>query len=292
MTHSKWLSIAITAGIFAVVTLVLVLLSVFRDQSLTRLQKAGVIKIGYAVEAPYVFLKPGGEVTGEEAELAKVIASRLGIQRIEWRLIEFDELIPSLETGQVDAVVAGMFITPERATRVSFSNPTFHVQQGLLVAAGNPRQLHSYAQAVTHPEIKIAVITGAVEEGMLLELGLDDSQIVRVPDALTGRVAVENGIADGLALSAITIRWMAAQDQLGRTAIAQPFEQNELPKYLYLGYGAVAFRQEDQQLRTAWNVALEGFIGSSEHLKLMDDFGFTSTELPGTVTTQEILKQP
>jgi len=224
--------------------------------------------------------------------MAKVIVSRLNIQNIAWRLVEFNNLIPELEAGRIDVIVAGMFITPERGTRVSFSEPTFHVQQGLLVAAGNPKQLKSYAQATTQPGIKVAVISGAIEEAVLMDLGLDDSQIIRVPDALTGRVAVETGVVDGLALSALTIRWMASQDQLGRTEMAQPFMQENLLQYQHLGYGAVVFRQEDKQLRAAWNAALKNFIGSPEHLNLLDTFGFTPQELPGIVTTKEILSQP
>jgi len=97
------------------------------DQSLTRLQREGTIRIGYAVEAPYAFLKPGGEVTGESPEVAKVIVGRLGIRHIEWRQSEFGSLISGLEAGRFDVIAAGIFITPERARRISFSEPTFHV---------------------------------------------------------------------------------------------------------------------------------------------------------------------
>lgn len=263
-----------------------------RDQSLRSLQQSGAIKIGYAVEAPYIYIEPGGEVTGAEAEVAKVIVKRLGIQRIEWRLSEFNLLISELEAGRIDAIVAGMFITTERAERVSFSEPTFHVQQGLLVEAGNPNQLYSYNQIASLPEIKVAVISGAIEESLLKKLGVSDRQLVTVPDALTGRVAVETGTVDGLALSALTIRWMAQQDQLGRTEMAQPFEQDTLIQNQYLGYGAVVFRQEDTQLRSAWNVALKEYLGTPEHLSIISPFGFSAAELPGSVTTQKILSQP
>lgn len=262
------------------------------DPSLRFIQQNEVIKIGYAVEAPYAFIESGGEVTGAEIELAKVVVARLGIPRIEWRLYEFGQLIPALEDGQIDAIVAGMFITPERAERVSFSEPTFHVQQGLLVAAGNPHQLYSYAQIATLPDIKVAVISGAIEETLLNQLGVIESQLVIVPDALTGRVAVETDAVDGLALSALTIRWMTLQDQLGRTEMAQPFEWADLIEKKYQGYGAVVFRQGDDQLRFAWNAALKEILGTSEHLSLISSFGFTPAELPGTVTTKEILSQP
>lgn len=288
-TKTKAILLLLTSSIGLLVTIGLL---AGRDQSLTRVQTAGRIKIGYAVEAPFVFLKPGGEVTGAEAEVAKVVVQRLGIQHIEWRLIEFGDLIPELEAGRIDAIVAGMFITPDRAGHVSFSEPTFHVQQGLLVAAGNPHQLQAYAQIATRPAIKIAVISGAIEGDLLKQLGVSPAQLVEVPDALTGRMAVETGAVDGLALSALTIRWLALQDQLGRTAMAQPFEQAAVAQQPYLGYGAVVFRPGDAQLQSAWNGVLKDLIGTPEHLSLIVPFGLSAADLPGAVTTQEILAQP
>lgn len=289
MIHGKRTIVIVMAGVSTLVALVVILTS--RDQSLERLQQSDMIRIGYAVKAPYIFLKPGGEVTGAEMEVTRAIATRLDIQRIEWRLIEFNELIPRLQDGQIDAIAAGMFITPERAERVSFSEPTFHVEQGLLVSAGNPKGLHSYAQVASIPGVRIAVISGAVEESMLLELGMSDSNLVRVPDVLTGRISVESGLADGLALSALTTRWVEQQASNGFTEVAQPFEQVDLPNYRYFGYGAVVFRQEDRQLRSAWNSALKDFIGSPQHLEIIHPFGFTTQELPGPITTQEIISQ-
>jgi Bacterial extracellular solute-binding proteins, family 3 len=127
------LSIAVGVIVIVAAFSTAIVLRFLRDQSLTRLQQEGTIRIGYAVEAPYAFLKPGGEVTGESPKVAKQIVARPGIRRIEWRQSEFGSLISGLESGRFDVIAAGMFITPERAQRVSFSEPTFHVQQGLLV---------------------------------------------------------------------------------------------------------------------------------------------------------------
>ena len=288
MIRKSWLVIFI-AAIAAVFLMVIVLP---RDNSLKKFQQAGVIRIGYAVEAPYAFLKAGGEVTGAEPEVAKIIVKRLGIDRIEWHLYEFNDLIPELEAGRIDAIAAGMFITSERAKHVSFSEPTFHVQEGLLVAAGNPLDIHSYEQAAKIPEIKIAVLTGSVEEVLLKQLGMNASQFIHVPDTLTGLKAVETGTADGLALSALSIRWLALQDQLERTEMAEPFEQANTETNRFNGYGAVVFRQEDEQLRDAWNKELQSFLGSPEHLKLIESFGFTTNELPGEMSTKEIIFRP
>lgn len=262
-----------------------------RDQSLTRLQQEGTIRIGYSLEEPYAYLQPTGEVTGEFPEAAKQIVAQLGIARIEWVQTDFDNLIPDLEEGRFDVVAAGMFITKERAQHADFSNPLLRVQQSLLVRAGNPRQLHAYEDALTNGAIKIAVIKDAVEEHMLRRIGLREKQIVTVPDARTGRIAVETGIADGLALTSPTIRSMATRDDLGATEIAQPFRQPDASITKGIGYCAFVFRQSDDQLRSMWNTVMTSFVDNEKHRMLLERFGFTTEELPGSVTADEVLSR-
>lgn len=260
-----------------------------RDETLARIQREGVIRIGYAVEPPYVFLNAQGALTGLEIEVAKCIVARLGIPRIEWQMTEFGALISDLEAGRFDVISAGMFITPERAQRVCFSEPTFHVHPALLVQSGNPDGLHAYEDVIKLPHIKIAVLHGSVEEAMIRELGVPDAQLIVVPDALTGRFAVESGLAGGLALSSPTIRFMALQQNLGLTEIAQPFTAPTFSGAQITGFGAAVFRKTDTVLLEAWNRQLSGFLGKTEHHRLLTRFGFNDAELPTAVTTAEIL---
>jgi polar amino acid transport system substrate-binding protein len=257
--------------------------------TLARIQQEGVIRIGYAVEAPYVFLNAKGELAGAEIEVARIVAARLAIPRIEWCQTEFGSLITELEAGRFDAIAAGMFITPERARRVSFSEPTFRVSQALLVRAGNPHEFHAYEDVAKPPLIKIAVLHGSIEEAMIRQMGVPETGIVAVSDALTGRVAVESGLAGGLALSSPTVRFMVRQQMLGLTEVAQPFSQPALADSRLTGFGAVVFRKTDDDLRQAWNRQLREFIGSAEHRGLFAEFGFSDHDLPAGLTTAEIL---
>ncbi|MFO1320009.1 MAG: ectoine/hydroxyectoine ABC transporter substrate-binding protein EhuB [Burkholderiales bacterium] len=248
-----------------------------------------VIRIGYAVEPPYAFLADDGGVTGESPEMARQIARRLGIARTQWVQTAFSDLIRDLVAGRIDVIAAGMFITPERATQVLFSDPTFRVRQDLLVRTGNPRNLHSYEDVVADRDARIAVISGAIEETVLLAEGLPRARLLSVPDALTGWVAVASGAVDGLALSSLSIRWMARASDRARVETAEPFAQPSNAVAGRLGYGAFAFRPGDVALRDAWNGVLHAFVGSEEHLRLVARFGFTAAELPGHVTAAEIL---
>ena len=250
------------------------------DESLERIRERGVIRIGYAVEAPYSFLKPGGETTGESPELARLVSQKLGIKEVRWQLVDFATLLDGLEAGRYDVIASGLFITPERAHRVAFSNPTFQVWEGLLVPKSNPKNLHSYEGAARMADVRVAVLPGSVEQIWLREAGLPQERMVLVPDAMTGAVAVGTGQSDALALSSPTIRWLAAQDSAGRTEAAAGFVQPTGLRNNGPSQGAFAFRLADSSLRRGWNDAMKEIIGSPQHLDLVRAFGFTEAELP------------
>jgi len=251
-----------------------------QDDTLARLRAEGVIRIGYAVEPPYAFVTPEGEVTGESPEVAKTLVARLGIARIVWSQMAFSELIPALQTGRIDVIAAGLFVSEERTRQVRFSRPTFRVRPALLVAKGNPYGLRACEDLLGQPELRVAVIAGSVEQALLRRVGLADERLVPVPDALTGYKAVESGLVDVLALSSPTLRWRLEQAPLAGTELVQaPDEPTALAGTDY-GIGAFAFRLTDQGLAQAWDEAARDYIGGAEHRALLRRFGFSSVELP------------
>lgn len=262
------------------------------DDALTRTRDDGVIRIGYAVEAPYAFLTTAGEVTGEAPEIARVIAARIGIPRVQWRLTEFGSLIEGLEARRFDVIAAGMFITPEREARVAFSHPTFQAGPGLLVLRGNPLALHAYADIARDDRARVAVLAGSFEEARLRETGCPDERLLRVPDALTGRTAVRSGEAAALALSAPTIRWMIRNPIAGLTDMAEPFEARLEGAAGHVAKGGFVFRKDEPALRQAWNAELARFLGSADHRRLAASFGFTAAELPPPIAATTDTSQP
>lgn len=247
------------------------------EGSLARVRAAGVLRVGYAVEAPYAFLTPEGKVTGESPEIARRIAETIGVPHIEWRQCDFSALLPELESGSIDLIAAGLFVTPERAERVAFSLPSFLARPALLVRRGNPEALHSYRDAIRNPRVRVAVLAGAVEGEDLRSRGLPVDRLLVVPDASSGRAAVASGVADALALSAPTIRWMVLRAPSMAVEEALPFE---LPPGEPPARGAFAFRKADRSLLRAWNGALRDFLGSPEHLRLVSNFGFSAEDIP------------
>lgn len=251
------------------------------------IQREGVIRIGYSVEAPYVFMDERGELTGIEVDVARAVMERAGVPRIEWVQADVGSLLSELEKGRTDAI-SSLFITPERARRFAFSEPTFRARQALLVRAGNPHGFHSYDD-LRQNGAKIAVLYGTIEESMILEMGIPESRVVKIPDVLTGRIALETGLADALALSEPAALFMTRRQMLGLTETAEPFAQPRPARGPAREFSAAVFRRADADLLEAWNRGMAGFIGSPEHLRMLARYGLGEEVLPGGITTSAIL---
>lgn len=68
---------------------------------------------------PYEFME-GGEIVGIDAEIAQAIAEKLG-KELVIENVDFDSLIPGVQTGKYDFVMAGMTVTDERKEQVNFT---------------------------------------------------------------------------------------------------------------------------------------------------------------------------
>lgn len=84
---------------------------------------------------PYEFYE-GGEVVGIDAEIAGLIAEKLGKELIIEDMA-FDTLIPAVKTGKIDIAMAGMTVTEERLQNVDFSDSYATGIQVVIVPEGS-----------------------------------------------------------------------------------------------------------------------------------------------------------
>lgn len=251
----------------------------------TTLEKAkadGYIRVGFANEAPFGFATPDGKLTGEAPEVAKAVLAKMGIKQVDGVLTEFGSLIPGLKAGRFDMIAAGMFINPKRCQQIAFSEPSYGIGQAMLVTKGNPKGVKDYSSFKDNADLKLAVMAGAVENGYAKDAGVPAGQIVSLPDQSSLVAAVQAGRADGAALTALSIADMAKKaDGVESTA---PF--GEVAGKSVKGHGGFGFRKEDTDLLTAFNAELAKFIGSPEHIALVEPLGFGKDYLPNKTTAQ------
>jgi polar amino acid transport system substrate-binding protein len=82
---------------------------------------------------PFEMVDKQGKLIGFDIDMGKKIGEVLGVT-VEWRdMAEFDALVPALEAGQLDLVIAGITITAKRALIVNYTIPYFRTGQAVLV---------------------------------------------------------------------------------------------------------------------------------------------------------------
>jgi len=257
--------------------------------TLAAVKQAGRVRIGYANEAPYAYMdSKEGKVTGESVEIARVVLKRMGVSEVEGVLTEFGSLIPGLQAKRFDIIAAGMYITPERCGQVTFSNPTYGVGEAFLVKQGNPKNLHSYEDIAKHADAKLGVVVGAIEGEYAQKLDIPADRVVVFPDAVSALSGIDAGRADAYAATALTINDLMNKTTGQALEKAEPFTDPTIDGKGVRGYGAFAFRKEDKEFADAFNAELTKFVGSEEHRKLVEPFGFTAGELPGDVTAAKL----
>ena len=86
-----------------------------------RIKQAGKIIIGTNNNYPPIIFKDPAtnELQGVDIDLGKAIAKQLGVEA-EFQEIAFAQMLPSLQTGRIDIVMAGMSDTPARRETADF----------------------------------------------------------------------------------------------------------------------------------------------------------------------------
>jgi polar amino acid transport system substrate-binding protein len=238
------------------------------DEALAEWQESGVV-IGIADEPPFGF-EEGGEATGEAPELAREVFDRLGVEVTDFVAGEFGGLIDGLGAGRFDVIAAGMFINPERAENVLFSNPDYCATNAFAVPEGNPDNISDF-ESVADAGIRLGVLSGAVEEGFAQDAGVSSGNIQVFPGVPDLFDALSTGRIDAVALTSITVNFQTAEmEGFEGTEPFFPVVEGEEQ----VNCGGFGFRFEDQALRDAFNEALAELQDAGEVLPIVEEFGF------------------
>jgi polar amino acid transport system substrate-binding protein len=251
-----------------------------------KIADSGQVVIGIANEAPYGFSTADGTVTGEAPEIAKHILGEMGVEEVEGVITEFGSLIPGLNAGRFDMIAAGMFLTPERCAQITFSEPTYGIGQAFLIQEGNPKSISNYEDVAANSDVTLAVMAGAIEGQYAQQAGVPVGQLLVVPDRAAGTAAVEAGRADAFALTSLTIGDIVEARGDG-SGLAMTDAFSTVAGQNVKGHGGFGFRNEDAEFVDEFNQQLAEFIGTEEHLALVEPFGFGKDELP-ELTRNEI----
>ncbi|HHY60301.1 MAG TPA: transporter substrate-binding domain-containing protein [Clostridia bacterium] len=198
---------------------------------------------------------------GYDVEIAKRIAEGLGKELVIVKT-EWDGLIPSLTSGKIDAIIAGMSPTEDRKQTIDFSDIYYESDLVIVVKKGSP-----WENAKSIQDFKGAKITAQLNtfhytvidqiEGVIKETPMDNFPAMRV--------ALQSGFIDGY----VTERPEAVSAQAANPDFVMvEFEDGFVtsPEDTAIAVGL----RKDSELKDPINEILKG-ISQEERRRLMDE---------------------
>lgn len=245
--------------------------------TLEEIRERGHIRVAVANEEPYGYLDEEGEGRGAGPEVARHLLEQLGIERIEWQVVDFDDLIPGLEEDEFDMAAAEMAIRPERCARVLFSEPNTSYGEGLLVRAANPHEINAYDAFAERDDIRVAVLSGATQVDILTALGVPESRLVAIDSNAQAIDTILDGEAEAYAGTGLTVSQLAERDR--QVEVAQNFVDPEVDGEMVRSWGGFAFPLDAESLRDAFNEALLDYRNTQAWEDTLSDYGFTQDDI-------------
>ncbi len=177
---------------------------------------------------PFNIIDDKGEVGGYERELGDEVCKRAGLECI-WSTNEWDSIIPNLQSGNYDVIMAGMSITDERKEVIDFTQNYY------------PPTTSSFVAASADVDCKSGPVAGQVstiQAGYVAESGFT---LLEFPTPDETVAAVRNGEAVCVFADTDFLRPMVDESNGALTFVAEPVS---------LGGGVgMGLRKSDQELK-------------------------------------------
>lgn len=226
--------------------------------ALSKILKRGELIVAMSGTQPPLNAKnKKGELIGLEVELARILAASLGVKA---KLVTkpFPELLPSLEKGDVDMVISGVTITPERNSRVAFAGPYFISGKSLLTKSSKLADAED-ADEINEDDVRLAALGGSTSEQFVKDV-IPKAKLTTIESYEVGIELLKSDKVDGLVADFPYCVVAALRNQdAGLDTLAEPFTYEPI---------GIALPGDDPLLMNAVQNFLNTMRGSGALLEL------------------------
>lgn len=163
------------------------------------IQKAGVLRCGAAVAAPYVMRDAAsGQYSGFFVDLCRDFGEKVLKVKVEFVDTNWDNLVAGVQSNKWDLAMA-LNQTPERALALAFSTAATDYQVSLLVNKDNPKFAGAGDSVADYDKegATFAVMSGTAQD-KAISAAVKNAKIMRLPGMDETRLAVMSRRADVL----------------------------------------------------------------------------------------------
>lgn len=234
----------------------------------TTAKDTGADTLRIAVEGafpPFSEVSAKGQMVGFDIDIAEALCAELNRQ-CELVQVEWDGLIPALNSRKVDAVVASMTITDERKQRVNFTDKYYQNPNKFVRRKGSDIEVTKTGMTGKVIGVQNATVFERYISdtyGDVVEIKRYSTQDEANADLLAGRV--DAVLADAIGL----------EEGFLKTAQGQDFEffGPDLTESKYFGYGAgIAINKDNDILTEQFNSAIKTIRSNGKYKEINDKY--------------------
>ena len=234
--------------------------------------KTHAIRLAYIVAPPQVYIDDKtGKVTGFGPDLIAAVLKNLGLKPFESVVAEWTAYIPGLLAKRWDISAIPFFVTPERCSKVGFTNPVTINGEGAVVRSGNPVGIHSWTDL--KGSVKPAVVPGTAEQDWAKQLSIPN--MVLFPDAPSAFAGIRAGRADAFLDSSFNLHSDLTHYGGDGLELVKPFKGPIINGQEQIGYSGYAVRYEDITFLNAFNDEIAKMNQSGELQSIFGPYGYT-----------------
>lgn len=230
-----------------------------------------VIRVGTdASYPPFNYIGADGIHRGYEVDMVEALCERMDA-RCEFVVIDWSGLIPSLQSGKIDAIIAAMSITQERLKQVDFTD-AYLLSKPLVVALKD-----TGIAATIRPEEDwkdlIAGVQSASTHAQYVEEVARPADIKEYESQDDMKLDLISGRVDVIVDSAVSLSdWLKGEGK----ACCKVVGELERDEKIHGPGAGIAIRKDDAPLKSRFNVALDGIITDGT-MKTINDTYFDFT---------------
>ena len=213
---------------------------------------------------PFNNLTADGKLEGFDIDIANALCAEMKV-KCEIVTQDWDGIIPALEAGKFDAIIASMSITEERKQKVDFSKkyyqtpPAIAVPKDSVIADVSPEALKG----------KSLGVQASTTHFNFAEAKYGESDIKGFPSAQEYQLDIANGRIDAVMDDIMVLRGWLATEAGACCKILGAVE----PDPAINGEGAgIAVRKGETALADKFNAAIDAIRANGEYKKIQDKY--------------------
>jgi len=183
------------------------------------------LRVGVTSTYPPIIFRQGGQIAGAEADLARLLGTRLG-RPVYFVEVTWDQQIESLMAGKTDIIMSGMSVTDARAVRIAFTEPYL---EGGLMAAVRTEDARQYGsrEALLRTSATVGVIERTTGD-VFVQQSFPNARRVALSIASDGALALRRRTIDVFVHDGPAIAWLVSANEADLAGIWQPLNREHL----------------------------------------------------------------